>query len=173
MPSGHENKHFPALLECSPADPASASLEDTAPRARSRGRVRYTVPGTEDLVLELSDLDFQVDDNSVRRARARARLVLQPADPARPAVHSMPWRLIAPIGPIKADDLAWYLERYPIWPGTPYQARARQVEQDSTRRSAFCWSARGPRTMPAATSTIAPRRCHWWRPWSTSAAWSR
>lgn len=127
----------------------------------------------EDLVLELSDLDVQVDANSVRRARARARLVFQPADPARPAVHSKPWRLVAPIGPIEAEDLAWYLERYPIWPGTPYQARARQVEQDSTRRSASCWSARGPRTMPAAISTIAPRPCPWWMLWSSSAAWSR
>ncbi|MBK1648239.1 TIR domain-containing protein [Rhabdochromatium marinum] len=85
----------------------------------------------EDLVLELSDLGFQVDDKNIRRAQARARLVYQPAQTGAREVRSQQdWRLVAPIGPIEADELAWYLEKYPLWPGEPYQARAREVEQD-------------------------------------------
>lgn len=85
----------------------------------------------EDLVLELSDLGFQVDANNVRRAQARARLIYDPADSGVRAVRSQQdWRLVAPIDPIEAGELAWYLEKYPIWPGEPYQARARQVERD-------------------------------------------
>ncbi len=88
----------------------------------------------EELVLELTDLGIQVADNNVRRPRARARLVYHPADPARPAIYSQAdWRLIAPMGPIEAEELAWYLERWPIWPGNPYRERAHQVEQDLIR----------------------------------------
>jgi hypothetical protein len=93
--------------------------------------VQPTEKPLEDLVLELTDLGFHVDENSVRRARARARLVYDPADPGAREVRSrQDWRLIAPIGPIEAGELAWYLEKWPIWPGTPYQARAGQVERD-------------------------------------------
>jgi hypothetical protein len=95
---------------------------------------QQTQPATkplEDLVLELSDLGFHVDDNNVRRAQARARLVYQPAETGAREVRSQQdWRLVAPIGPIEAGELAWYLEKYPIWPGEPYKPRARQVEKD-------------------------------------------
>ena len=68
----------------------------------------------EELVLELSDLKFQEQDG-VRRAAARARLVYEPATPGQPDVHSVQnWRLVAPLGPIEADDLRWYLEQYAV-----------------------------------------------------------
>jgi hypothetical protein len=70
----------------------------------------------EELVRELSEFRFQEQDG-VRRASARARLVYEPATQGQPDVHSaQQWRLIAPIGPIEAEELRWYLEQYAIWP---------------------------------------------------------
>ncbi|MFM7521695.1 MAG: tetratricopeptide repeat protein [Planctomycetota bacterium] len=84
----------------------------------------------EELVLELSDLKF-VDKDGVRRAAAKARLVHEPAAPGQPHVYSAEtWRLIAPIGPIEAGELSWYLEKYAIWPSTFFRDRARKVEKD-------------------------------------------
>ena len=84
----------------------------------------------EELVLELTDLKFHEQDG-VRRASARARLVYEPATPGQPDVHSAQnWRLVAPIGPIEAEDLRWYLEKYAVWPTTYDQDRARKVEAD-------------------------------------------
>src|SRR5215211_6087940 len=69
----------------------------------------------EELVLELTDLKFHEQDG-VRRASARAHLVYEPAAPGQPRVVSVQsWRLIAPIGPIEAEELRWYLEKYAIW----------------------------------------------------------
>jgi len=83
----------------------------------------------EELVLELSDLRFHERDG-VRRASARARLVYEPATPGQPDVHSAQhWRLIAPLGPIEAEELRWYLEKYAVWPSGYFRDRARKVEQ--------------------------------------------
>ncbi len=82
----------------------------------------------EELVLELTDLKFHQQDG-VRRASARARLVYEPATPGQPDVHSaQSWRLVAPIGPIEAEELRWYLEKYAVWPSHYFRDRARQVE---------------------------------------------
>ncbi len=84
----------------------------------------------EELVLELTDLKFHEQDG-VRCASARARLVYEPATPGQPAVHSAQnWRLVAPIGPIEAEDLRWYLEKYAVWPTTYDQDRAGKVEEN-------------------------------------------
>jgi tetratricopeptide (TPR) repeat protein len=81
-----------------------------------------------ELVLELSDLGFQEQDG-VRRPSARARLVYEPdATGQREVVSDQMWRLIAPLGPIEADELGWYLERWPVWPNPLVADRARQVE---------------------------------------------
>lgn len=40
------------------------------------------------------------------------------------------WRFIAPIGPIEAEELRWYLEKYAIWPSHYFQNRARKVEEN-------------------------------------------
>jgi hypothetical protein len=82
----------------------------------------------EELVLELTDLKFHEQDG-VRRASARARLVYEPANPKQEDTHSLQsWRLIAPIGPIEAEELRWYLEKYAVWPSEYFRARAEKVE---------------------------------------------
>ncbi|HEU4833719.1 MAG TPA: toll/interleukin-1 receptor domain-containing protein, partial [Pyrinomonadaceae bacterium] len=84
----------------------------------------------EELVLELTDLKMHEQDG-VRRASARARLVYEPAAPSQPKVESeQDWRLIAPIGPIEVDELRWYLEKYAIWPSHYFRDRARKVEEN-------------------------------------------
>jgi hypothetical protein len=86
----------------------------------------------EELVFELIDLKF-VERDGVTRASARARLVYEPATPGQSSVHSAhSWRFIAPLGPIEAADLAWYLEKYATWPSgvSVIQDRARRVEQN-------------------------------------------
>ena len=84
----------------------------------------------DELVLELSDLKFHQQEG-VRRPSAHARLVYQPATPGQPDVHSEgSWRFIAPIGPIEAEDLRWYLEKYAIWPSEYFRDWTRKVEQN-------------------------------------------
>jgi hypothetical protein len=84
----------------------------------------------EELVLELTDLKFHEQDG-VRRASARARLVHEPATPGQREVASaQSWRLVAPLGPIEAEDPRWYLEKYAIWPSHYFRDRARKVEAD-------------------------------------------
>ena len=98
-----------------PADVASVRRPDAQP--------------LEELVLELTDLKFNHEDGK-RRASARARLVYEPASAGQPHVHSaQTWRLIAPIGPIEAEELRWYLEKYAIWPSHYFRDRARKVEE--------------------------------------------
>jgi len=81
-----------------------------------------------ELVLELSDLGFH-EQNGVRRAAARARLVYEPASAGQPVVVSdQMWRLIAPLEPIDAEDLRWYLESWAVWPNPLVADRAKQVE---------------------------------------------
>jgi tetratricopeptide (TPR) repeat protein len=83
----------------------------------------------EELVLELTDLQFQERDG-VRRATARARLIYEAATPGQPKVYSaQSWRLVAPTGPLEAGDLRWYLEQYAIWPSPFFKSRAQQVEE--------------------------------------------
>jgi tetratricopeptide (TPR) repeat protein len=84
----------------------------------------------EELVLDLTDLKFHEQDG-MRRASARARLVYEPATAGQPDVHSaQSWRLVAPIGPIEAEELRWYLEKYAVWPSHYFRDRARKVEEN-------------------------------------------
>ncbi|MBH0182583.1 MAG: tetratricopeptide repeat protein [Nitrospira sp.] len=84
----------------------------------------------EELVLELTDLRFHEQDG-IPRASALARLVYESSTPGQPQVYSTNrWRLVAPIGPIEAEDLRWYLEKYAIWPSHYFRERARKVEEN-------------------------------------------
>jgi tetratricopeptide (TPR) repeat protein len=84
----------------------------------------------EDLVLELTDLKFDEKDGK-RRASARARLVYEPAAPGQRRVHTEQfWRFVAPIGPIEAEELRWYLEKFAIWPSDYFKDRAHKVEEN-------------------------------------------
>jgi tetratricopeptide (TPR) repeat protein len=83
----------------------------------------------EELVIELTDLKFHEQDGK-RRASARARLVYEPATPGQREVASaQSWRFVAPLGPIEAEDLRWYLEKFAIWPSEYFRDRARKVEE--------------------------------------------
>jgi tetratricopeptide (TPR) repeat protein len=83
----------------------------------------------EELVLHLDDLQIVQVQDGVRRASGRARLVYEPATPGRREVASaQSWRFVAPLGPLEADDLRWYLEKYAIWPSHVFRDRAHKVE---------------------------------------------
>ncbi|NOT54507.1 MAG: TIR domain-containing protein [Deltaproteobacteria bacterium] len=98
----------------------------------------------EELVLELTDLKFHEQDG-VRRASARARLVYEPATSGQPDVHSeQSWRFIAPIGPIEANDLRWYLEKYAVWPSHYFRDRARKVEENLVQWGQLLYKAAMP-----------------------------
>ncbi len=100
----------------------------------------------EELVLELTDLKFHEQDG-VRRASARARLVYEPATLGKEHVYSaQSWRFIAPIGPIEADELRWYLEKYAVWPSHYFQDRAHKVEENLVKWGRLLHEA----AMPAA-----------------------
>jgi tetratricopeptide (TPR) repeat protein len=87
----------------------------------------------EELVLKLTDLKFYEQDG-VRRASASARLVYEPAASDKRKVHSpQSWRFIAPIGPIEAEELRWYLETFAVLPSDHVRGRARTVEENLVR----------------------------------------
>jgi tetratricopeptide (TPR) repeat protein len=110
-------------------DPILVALGRRAPADRAEAAQPQAEP-VEELVLELTDLKFQVHEG-VRRATARARLVYEPAAAGQPEVASaQAWRFIAPLGPIEAEELRWYLEKYAIWPGGWFRDRAKRVEAD-------------------------------------------
>jgi tetratricopeptide (TPR) repeat protein len=81
----------------------------------------------EELVLELSNLRFYEEDGK-HRAAGTAQLVYEPATAGQRPVESGKWRLVAPLGPIEAEDLSWYLERWAVWPNPVVAARAKKVE---------------------------------------------
>src|SRR5216684_5566246 len=98
----------------------------------------------EELVLELTDLKLHEQDG-VRRASARARLVYEPATQGQEDVHSAHrWRFIAPIGPIEAEELRWYLEKYAIWPSDYFRDRARKVEENLVKWGQLLYEAAMP-----------------------------
>ncbi|MDS4042628.1 MAG: CHAT domain-containing protein [Candidatus Competibacter sp.] len=98
----------------------------------------------EELVLELTDLKFHERDG-MRCPSARARLVYEPAMPGQREVASeQPWRFIAPIGPIEAGELRWYLEKYAVWPSRYFRDRARKVEENLVRWGQLLYEAAMP-----------------------------
>ena len=90
-------------------------------------RRRANATEVADLVLELRDAGIQEAEGK-RRATAQAVLVYDPPDHRAPDVRSKPFLLTAPLGPIEAEELAWYLERYWRWPVGVFADRARAVE---------------------------------------------
>jgi hypothetical protein len=83
----------------------------------------------EELVLELSQPGFAKHDG-IRRASARARLRYEPATLGKREVQSTAsWIFTAPLGPIEAEELWWYLEQYAIWPSGVFHDRAEKVKQ--------------------------------------------
>ncbi|MCG3157100.1 MAG: hypothetical protein DKINENOH_03731 [bacterium] len=81
----------------------------------------------EELVLKLVDPKIELHDGK-QRATATATLVYEPADKASRAVESKRYTFSAPLGPIEAEDLRWYLESYYLWPTGVFQQRAERIE---------------------------------------------
>ena len=85
-----------------------------------------------DLVLTLSNLAMeQLEDGKIRRATAQADLTFTPIGSTK--IEGEPYRLIAPLGPIEAGDLAWYLEDHYRWPSALFDERAKQIEANLPR----------------------------------------
>jgi tetratricopeptide (TPR) repeat protein len=82
----------------------------------------------EELLLELSDPKIQITDGK-RRASATATMIYQPADGSAREVESKRFTFTAPLGPIEADDLCWYLEEYFRWPTGVFTERAKAIEE--------------------------------------------
>jgi tetratricopeptide (TPR) repeat protein len=102
-----------------------AAVDEMAP-GEIVASIRADLAPIADLVLELGDPGISMADR-VRRASATARLTYRPADGGRD-VEGRRYRFTAPLGPIEADDLTWYLERYVNWPSGVFQDRARGIE---------------------------------------------
>lgn len=77
----------------------------------------------EELLVKLSDPKVGTLDGK-RRASAMATLVYEPADAASREVESKRFIFTAPLGPIEADELRWYLEEFFRWPVGVFKERA-------------------------------------------------
>jgi hypothetical protein len=68
----------------------------------------------------------------------------------RDVTSTQSWRLIAPLGPLEAHELRWYLEKYAVWPSAYFRDRARKVEE-----SLVTWGRRLHDTaMPPHTANV-------------------
>jgi tetratricopeptide (TPR) repeat protein len=107
-----------------------AALGEQLPDDLQPPEVREAAP-VADLILELTDLKVETVQPGARRAVAEARLVFDPPQSGAPSIRSRPFRFVAPLGGIEADELTWYIERYPRWPvGSVVADRARAVERN-------------------------------------------
>jgi hypothetical protein len=79
-----------------------------------------------DLVLELTSPSLDTTGGTTR-AQASARLVFHPA--AGEPQHGDAFQFIAPLGPIEAGDLRWYLESYFRWTSDVFRDRAKRIEK--------------------------------------------
>ncbi|HEX7676640.1 MAG TPA: toll/interleukin-1 receptor domain-containing protein, partial [Thermoanaerobaculia bacterium] len=91
---------LPALLD---------ALGLSLPIDSGRGKKVEALPIAE-LTLELSD-PFIDRSGGKHRAGATAELIYKPAEEGARDVQSRRFELVAPLGPIEAEDLRWYLER--------------------------------------------------------------
>ncbi|MBF0162506.1 MAG: tetratricopeptide repeat protein [Magnetococcales bacterium] len=83
-------------------------------------------PPVEELILHLSQATL-VEEGGKQRGEAQAVLIYRPAD-GGPPLESPRYRVHFPLDPLEAEELAWYLERFPRWPGEAFRGRAQAVE---------------------------------------------
>jgi tetratricopeptide (TPR) repeat protein len=83
----------------------------------------------EELVLTLIDPGIETVEGK-RRARATATLAYEPARDGARNIVSRRFPFVAPLGPIEAADLKWYLENYYIWPVGVFRERADGIEAE-------------------------------------------
>jgi tetratricopeptide (TPR) repeat protein len=105
-----------------------AALGEQLPEDLQRGAEPVARP-TAELKLKLKGATLEEVAEGKRRARATAQLIYDPADLGRPAAESREFKFTAPLGPIEADDLRWYLEEYYRWPTTFFAERAKRIEE--------------------------------------------
>lgn len=109
----------------------------------------------EELVLQLSDFAI-TEHEGKRRATARASLAYHAADQRQQPLHStQTWRMQAPLGPIEADELRWYLEKYAIWPSSVFAMQKQAVEQKLQSWGALLYEQafQQPASMTAASAS--------------------
>lgn len=132
LPLWFQEEPVAVMVRCGPGGISDAlpdllaALGERLPTDAPPPANRETTP-VADLLLELTDPSIE-ESGGKRRASAFATLTYNPPD-AAPAVTSRRYRFTAPLGPIEAGELAWYLERYWHWPSGVFQERARRVEQ--------------------------------------------
>lgn len=80
-----------------------------------------------ELLLKLSEPKMQAITGG-QRASAKATVIYQPADATAREVESRSFFFTAPLGPIEADDLSWYLEKFYQWPLGVFKERADRIE---------------------------------------------
>lgn len=80
-----------------------------------------------ELLLKLSDPAPGAENSA--RPHATAELIYLPADKSQPEVRSQRYAFSAPLGPIEAGELAWYLEHYFLWPVGVFKQRGEEVEK--------------------------------------------
>lgn len=114
-----------ALGERAPDQPAPATAADAQPIA--------------ELILELRDARIETKEGKTR-VKATATLVYEPADKS-PRTTSQRYFFTAPLGPIEADELRWYLEEYYRWPAGLFQERADRVEAELPRWGQMLYEA--------------------------------
>lgn len=128
---GHEPLAIPIQLTptgLSQALPAIlAALGERLPDDQQPLHDVETVP-IDDLLLVLRDPHIQTTDGT-RRVAATATLIYEPANTTVPRVKSRRFAFTAPLGPIEADELRWYLESYYLWPIGVFQERAARIEE--------------------------------------------
>ncbi|HLM56554.1 MAG TPA: tetratricopeptide repeat protein [Pyrinomonadaceae bacterium] len=137
--AGGLGEALPALL---------SALGERLPEDRGRTREPAPRPVAE-LKLRLKHPSIRVLAEGQRRAAATAQLSYDPAEESRPAADSREFDFVAPLGPLEADDLRWYLESYSLWPVGVFSERARHVEGQLPR-----W---GRELYEAATSAQSAR----------------
>lgn len=81
----------------------------------------------EELVLEMEDPKLEFVEGK-RHVKAKARLKYHTSRPNCQDSESRKFNFAAPIGPIEAEELKWYLESYYIWPVGVFEERAKRVE---------------------------------------------
>src|SRR5271165_345865 len=124
-------------------DPILIALGERAPSEISPAP-QPKAEALEELVLELKDLRFYEQDG-VRRASADAQLVYEPGRPGCREVESTQnWRFVAPLGPIEAQELRWYLEKFAVWPSEYFRNRAHKVEENLVKWGHLLYEAAFP-----------------------------
>ena len=116
-------------------DPENERLDDLRAKLRATfGGAKPDDPETieqpapaslAELVADFEDLSIEEDDGE-RRAVARVKLRWRAS--GHKTVESKRFKVRSPLGPIEIGELAWYLERYAIWPGEVFRPRAQAVE---------------------------------------------